>query len=254
VRHSHDIVAGTLIGLAALLVYYFSALAIAEEVLPKTYDYAFNLAIYIAAAFSGAWFAFQLQNRKARKDTDAREVAAANNAIFELSRWYNKLHVFKKQFIDAHRNNPMRHFLILPAAGMSLGQPKIDYESISFIFRSSNPNILGTISLAEQEVASTIDVINQRSKFHVEELQPVVEQLEKHFGPSLPGADLEEEFGKKNTQVLKMLTDCLVEGVDASISALRENIDKLKAETESMHPGHAVIGMIDPPSVSAAAQ
>jgi uncharacterized small protein (DUF1192 family) len=249
-KHSYDIIAGILIGLVLLLLYYFSALAISENVLPKTYEYAFNLAITVIGAFSGAWFAFRLQNLKAKKDTDAQNVNAANNAIFELARWYNKLHAFKTQFIDEHRTNAMRHLYIMPAAGMAFGKPEIDYDSLSFLFKSTDPNILGTVSLTEQEIASTIDVILQRSEIHVEALQPAVEQVEKRLGQSFPPSELEKELGVRNTQVLKMLTDYLVKGVDASIAALRENIDKLKAESQSMYPDHVIIGMIDPPSVS----
>lgn len=216
------------------------------------FDYFFTPLITLAAAFSGAWYAFKLQNEKARKDAEARDVNAANNAIFELSRWYNKLHAFKTQFIDKERSNSMRHLYIMPAAGMALGKPKIDYESLSFIFKSSDPNILGTISLAEQEIASTIDVILQRSKMHIEVLQPAVEQVEKRLGPSFPPLELERELGDRNAQVLKMLTDYLIAGVDDSLAALRENIDKLKVETQSMYSEHAIIGMIDPPSVSSA--
>lgn len=250
-KHSYDVIMGVFIGLAALLVYYFSALAIAEDVMPKTYQYAFNLAVSIIGAFSGAWFAFRLQNERARKDAEARDVTAANNAIFELSRWYNKLHALKTQFIDEHRANSLRHLYIMPVAGMALEKPKIDYESLSFIFKSSNPNILGTIALAEQEIASTLDVILQRSKLHVEVLQPAVERVEKCLGPSFPPLELEKELGKKDAQVLRMLTDYMVQGIDDSMEALRLNMNKLKAESQSMYPGHAIIGMIDPPSGSA---
>ncbi|MCG9755579.1 hypothetical protein L1D40_10170 [Shewanella insulae] len=247
-KHSYDLIMGVFIGLVALLVYYFSALAIAEDVIPKTYQYAFNLAVSIIGAFSGAWFAFRLQNEKARKDADSRNVTAANNAIFELSRWYNKLHALKTQFIDEHRDNYVRHLYIMPVAGMALEKPNIDYESLSFIFQSSDPNILGTIALAEQEVVSTLDIIIQRSKLHVEVLQPAVERVDKRLGPSFPPLELEKELGIKDAQVLRMLTDYMVQGIDSSIEALRINMNKLKAESLTMYPGHVIIGMIEPPS------
>ncbi|WP_461482493.1 hypothetical protein [Porticoccus sp.] len=247
--------AHTKIGLVAIsFIFGFSVGARIVDMgsITPLFDYFFTPLITLAAAFSGAWYAFKLQNEKARKDVEARDVSAANNAIFELSRWYNKLHAFKTQFIDEHRANLMRHLYIMPAAGMAFGKPEIDYESLSFIFKSSDPNILGTISLAEQEIASTMDVILQRSKMHVEVLQPAVEQVEKRLGTSFPPSELEKELGGRNTQVLKMLTEYMVAGVDDSLAALRQNIDKLKDKTQSMYPGHTIIGMIDPPSVSAA--
>ena len=215
------------------------------------FDYFFTPIITLAAAFSGAWYAFRLQSEKAARDSQERDVRSANNAIFEMTRWYNKLHGFKMQFIEEHRNNPLKHLFILPAAGGSLGRPEINYESLSFIFKSSNPNILGTMSLAEQEVASTIDVIVQRSKLHVDVFQPAVERVETRLGYSFPPSEIEKELGSRHSQLFRMLTDYMVSGVDDSLSALRQNIDLLKAETKAMYPGHVVVGMIDPPSVVA---
>lgn len=223
----------------------------ADSVKPL-FDYFLTPVITLVAAFAGSWYAFRLQDDKALAESHEGDVRSANNAIFELTRWYNKLHGFKKQFIDEHRDSPYRHLYIMPAAGMTIGKPEIDYESLSFIFKSSDPNILGTISLAEQEVASTIDVILQRSKMHVEILQPAVERIEARMGRSFPPFEVEKELGTRNLQVLKMLTDFVVDGVDDSMAALRKNIDRLKAETNSMYPGHAVVGMIDPPSVTSA--
>jgi len=216
------------------------------------FDYLFTPLTTLAAAFGGSWYAFRLHDEKSKKEEDAIDVKAANNAIFELARWYNKLHAFKKQFIVEHLNNPLRHLYIMPAAGMSLGSPAFDYNSLSFLFKSKDPNLLGTLSLVEQEIASTIDVIQQRSRLHVEVLQPAVEEIEKRLGSAFPPVEIEKKLGARHSQVMKMLTNYMVSGVDDSLDGIRKHIDLLKAETKSLYPGYVVIGMIDPPSVTAA--
>ncbi len=217
------------------------------------FDYLFTPITTLAAAFGGSWYAFRLHDEKSKKEEDAIDVKAANNAIFELARWYNKLHDFKKQFIVEHLNNPLRHLYIMPVAGMSFGSPAFDYNSLSFIFKSKNPNLLGTLSLVEQEIASTLEIIQQRSRLHVDVLQPAVEEIEKRLGGTFPPVEVEKQLGVRHSTVMKMLTNYMISGVDDSLDGIRKHIDLLKAETNSLYPGHVVVGMIDPPSVTAAA-
>ncbi|MFZ2629759.1 MAG: hypothetical protein WAX67_12880 [Rugosibacter sp.] len=232
----------------------FSAGRIVESASAASFlDYFFTPLTTLAAAFGGSWYAFRLHEDNTKKEAVEKDVKAANNAIFELARWYNKFHAFKNQFILEHASNPFRHLYILPAAGMSFGCPKFDYDSLSFIFKSKNPNLLGTLSLVEQEITSTLDVIQQRSKLHVEVLQPAVEEVGKKLGSAFPPSELEKELGARQSQVIKMLTDYMVSGIDDSLAGIREHIDLIKAETTTLYPSHLVVGMINPPSVTAAA-
>jgi hypothetical protein len=232
----------------------FSAGRIVDSASSKAFfDYFFTPFTTLVAAFGGSWYAFKLHEDNTQKESDARDVKSANNAIFELARWYNKFHAFRTQFIVEHESNPLRYLYIMPAAGMSFGAPEFDYDSLSFIFRSKNPNLLGTLSLVEQEIVSTLDVIQQRSKLHVDVLQPAVEEVEKKLGGGFPPSELEKELGTRHFQVIRMLTDHMVSGVDDALAGIREHIDLIKAETTALYPGHVVVGMISPPSVTAAA-
>lgn len=197
----------------------------------------------LAAAFFGAKYAFQLQNDKSKRDSDARDVRAANNVIFELARTYNKFTAIKKQFIDEHRDKAARHLLIMPIAGMSWQPPNFDYDSISFLFTSSDPNLLGTLSLVEQEITSTLDVMKQRSSIHVVDLQPAVERLSQRVGGQVSLAQIDAELGPRMAATLQMVTTFMVEGVDNVLAGCKEHIDLLKAETQKIYPGHKVIGM-----------
>ena len=126
------------------------------EMLTKTIEILAASIATLAAAYFGAKYAFSLQNEKEKRASDATDVKAANSAIFELARTYNKFLAIKKQFIDEHRGKAERHLMIMPVAGMSWEPPKFNYDTISFLFRSSDPNLLGTLSLVEQEIASTL--------------------------------------------------------------------------------------------------
>ena len=238
----------TIIAATGFTVAGFSLARVIETASASPFlDYLFTPAITLLAAFGGSWYAFRLQDEKHKRDSAERDVKAANNAIFELTRWHKKFHAIKNQFIAEHSNNPWRHFFIMPVAGLSLGHPKFDYDSLAFLFKSKNPNLLGTLSLAELEISSTLDVIHQRSKMHVDVLQPAVEEVEKKFGVKVPSDAVEKQLGSRHSQSLKMLTDYMVSGIDNSLSAIRNHIDLINAETKTIYPGHVVIGMTDPP-------
>lgn len=240
--------ADTEVGLVVIftvLGFSFGRMVSADSVSPF-FDYFFTPITTLAAAFGGSWYAFKLQDEKAQRDANDRDVKAANGAVFELARWYNKYLAFRKQFIEPEINDQYRHLKIMPAAGMSHELPRFDYDALAFLFKSGNPNLLGTLSLVEQEIASTLDVIQQRSKLHVEILQPAAERVKKRLGSAFPVSELEKELGSRHLQVLLTLTSYMIGGVDDSLSGIKEHIDLLKSETVKLYPGHVVIGMVLP--------
>jgi len=216
------------------------------EMLTKSIEILAASLATLAAAYFGAKYAFSLQNEKETRASHSTDVKAANSAIFELARTYNKFTAIKKQFIDEHRGKAERHLMIMPVAGMSWEPPKFNYDSISFLFTSSDPNLLGTLSLVEQEIASTLDVIKQRSTMHVDVLQPAIEKLSQRVGGQVSLRQIEEELGQRLATTLRMSTDFMIEGVDNVLAGCMEHITKIKAETDKIYPGHVVIKMIPP--------
>jgi hypothetical protein len=216
------------------------------EMLTKSIEILIASLATLAAAYFGAKYAFSLQNEMEKRESDSNDVKAANSAIFELARTYNKFTAIKRQFIDEHRGKADRHLLIMPVAGMSWEAPKFNYDSISFLFKSSDPNLLGTLSLTEQEIASTLDVIKQRSKMHVDVLQPAVEKLSQRVGDKVTLQQIENELGQRLSATLRMSTNFMIEGVDNVLAGCMEHMTKIKTETDKIYPGHVIIKMIPP--------
>lgn len=219
------------------------------EIITKAAEIFFTSLATLAAAYFGAKYAFKLQSDKDKRASDAADVKSANSVIFELARTFNKFIAIKKQFIDEHRGKAERHLMIMPAAGMSWEPPRFNYDSISFLFKSSDPNLLGTLSLVEQEIASTLDVIKQRSTMHVEVLQPTIERLSQQVGEQVSLRQIEDALGQRLATTLRMSTTFMVDGVDNVLAGCKEHIEKIKAETQHLYPGHTVIGMIAPTDV-----
>ena len=221
-------------------------MAYAEEIsmLPYIQSLSGPFATLIAA-FVGAWYAYKLQLAHLEKERTKDQVEAGNRAIFELGRTYNKFNAIKQQFIEEHRNNSARHVLILPMAG-DIEALEFNFDSLSFLVDSEDPNLLGKLAMFEQEVASTLGVIEQRSHMHVEVVQPAVESLEQKTGELMLVEQIEKELGTRYAKTLKMLTDYMIDGVDRVVSMAEHHIEELNNILHTKYPGHKIIGFITP--------
>ena len=196
----------------------------------------------LVAAFAGAWAAFQWQARKSEDDQAKQNIEAVNNAIINLIRKHHTFIALRNQFINEHRDDKRRHMKIMPAIGIEYDVPEIQYDSLGFMLSSEDPNVLSRLLLTEQEIYSTLKTVKEWSKLHLERVQPTIEHIQKKEGSVVPIKRIERELGKMDSQMLRGLTDAMVEGVDASIAAIENSISDLNRAAKNVYPGHAVIG------------
>ena len=104
------------------------------------------LAVATFGLIVATWWADSRRRSDDRVEKAKRNVGAANNAIFEIIRFYNKALNFKEQVLDEQRQSPIRHFLLRPASGVIWQSCRIDFSSLSFLFESNDPNVLGTLA------------------------------------------------------------------------------------------------------------
>lgn len=199
----------------------------------------------LVAAFVGARYAFKLQLANLENRATKDKVESGNRAIFELIRTYNQFLAIRNQFIDEHRENQARHLLILPMAG-NIHVLQLNFDELAFLFDSESPDLLGKLAMLQQRVASTIDVIAQRSRLHIEVFQPAVERLESRDGRTVTFGAMEQELGPRNTKVLKMLTDYMVSGVDEVLTDVENHISETHAILKNIFSEHRVIKMLKP--------
>ena len=197
----------------------------------------------LLAAYLGARFAFKWQNQQLTEQKVRNEVAAGNKALFEIIRTYNKFIAIRNQFIKSERNKPMRHYRIMPITGLDNHLTRFDYDSLTFLIRTKDPDFINQLSGFEQEANSTIDVINHRSKLHFDLIQPAIEEAEKMHGQVLTGEQIDNAVGTRNKAMIKMSTDIMVECVDNLISLGQQYADKLSRLLKSEFKGHHIIRM-----------
>ncbi len=231
-----------------MIVFFFSGaglMALASNVSATPYiEAVLAAAATLSAAFFGAKYAFTLQARSEEQQAVKEQVEAGNGAIFELIRTYNQFLNIQTQFINEQRKSAGRHLFMLPMAG-ELHVMRLRFDELAFLFDSEDANLLGRLSLYQQEVANTIDVIRQRSQLHVEVVQPTVEQLERQIGEGerFSVDQLEKLLGPRYTETMRKLTDFMITGVDEGITNGEIHIADMHRVLKTKFVGHKIINM-----------
>ena len=196
----------------------------------------------LVAAYGGAKYAFSIQNEKNAKDQDDLNIANGNLALFTLIRFHNKFLNINSQMIGDMRDHPHRHHFIKPSAIGTANPPKFDYASLAFLI-NTDPNLLGKLSSLEQDIAGTIEIIDLRSRLHFEQLQPLVEQLERQLDPDtgIIPEQVEEILGRRTTSHLVTYTDYMVRGVDRAIVNTKELSINLGQALKRKYPAANII-------------
>jgi hypothetical protein len=203
-------------------------------------------AVTLVAAFTGAWAAYLLQRRKELEQRIEERVNAGNKAIFALMRCHNRFISIQQQAIDPFRDHPARFVAIRPIIGEVACGLDIDYESLSYLFKSEKPNMLNELSAIQAEVESTITLINQRSKIHYNHVQPIVDKAGFQNGKDVTINQINEALGHGLSETMKDLTDQLIEFVDLIVSNTENSIAEFHELLKTEFKGHAIIKMEKP--------
>ena len=213
--------------------------------MPENYEFFAELLVTTAAtllaAYGGAKYAFSIQNRANKERRNAEDIASGNLALFTLIRFHNTFRNIDSKMIGDMRGNPHRHHFIRPSLISVIDPPSFNYPSLSFLIES-HPNILGKIAALESDIAGTLGIIAERSRIHVEILQPVVEQVEKQLAKSELGVEqVEAVLGTRTTAHLKACTEYMIQGVDRALENTRVTSDELGQALKDAYPKAKII-------------
>jgi hypothetical protein len=202
--------------------------------------------VTLVAAFLGAWTAYLLQEKKERRKEISVQVEAGNRAIFALIRCHNRFLSIQQQAIDEFRQHPARYVAIKPLIGGASCELDLDFDSLSFLFKSEKPNLLNVLSAIQAEVESTILLIEERSNIHCGEVQPKAECGGFRVDRDISLSEIEEVLGYRLTETMKSLTDQLIQFVDQIVKDTGEAVNELSGIMKAEFRGHAIVGMTKP--------
>jgi hypothetical protein len=195
----------------------------------------------LAAAFSGARYAFHLQGQaRARWPVEDR-VAAGNRAIFVLIRQFNTLKTFQTQIIDPVRDDPGAFLNIRASLPFSYDSLTVDFDSLSFLLETNHRQVLGELFIEEERFRSAIQAINERWRIHLNICQPLLEGVGIIEGGEYTPEQIQAALGHCLVLQLKRAMDAVVQHVDKTVESSLAVGEKLYTVQKSLFPKHSII-------------
>jgi len=208
-------------------------------------DYVPALATLLAA-FIGASYAFRLQSEKEERDTQKRKILAGNLAVFNFIRMINTLLNFQVQIIDPIRGKNTAFIEMQPTLHLLELDVDLVLEELAFLLETDNPNLLGELSIERSKFQKALDAINHRSKLHLEQVQPILENAGIEEGEDYTFQKIEQALGNRLYATMHQATDQVISHVDSSISSLQETGNELATMLKKLFPKEKVVSLADP--------
>lgn len=180
----------------------------------------------LVAAFYGAKYAFKFQNDKEIKENTRRNIVNGNIAIFNMMRMITKLMDFQKQVIDPVRNLPINFLQMQPSIQIN-NDIKFNIETLYFLLGTDDKNLLGELVREEERYLVTLNAINERSRFHREEIQPTLDKAGIIQGGNYSLSNIESALGSFRFVTIKQSTTEVINLVDDTVISLKDASEKL---------------------------
>lgn len=231
----------------AMVGFFFIGVALGNTVaLEKPPEWISDLfvgAVTLVAAYLGARYAFIFNENQQRERRISDEVSSGNQAIFNLIKAYNKFGATYKQFIAPHLQSKYRSLEILPIVGHLGGFEPQSTKDVAFLLNSDDPNVLNDIAQLEAEIIMTLELIAERSKTHLREVQRKFDAARITQDVQLNDAQLKAILGERVMVTMAMATDQMISSVESVISGCKVLIPRLNALLKKHYPGHNIISM-----------
>ena len=195
----------------------------------------------LVAAFYGAKYAFQFQKDKEMEDNKRQNVVNGNSAIFNLMRMTSTLRNVQKQIIDPARDRPARFLEMRPTLHSIKDDIKLNIETLYFLLETDYRNLLGELVIEEARYQSALDAIKERSRLHIEEVQPLLERACTVEGGDYSLAQIENALGIRLYTTIQQATEQAIDHVDSTVVSLTQVADKLTASLKKQYPNETII-------------
>jgi len=201
---------------------------------------ALAIATLITVYYS--WKAERVRQEEMASQVANTNVTAANRTIFLLTRTLNVYKNIQDQLINPFRGSHGRHLEIRPLVA-ALEPIQIDFDALSFLFDSDDRDVLQELDIIQRQIASTVQVIDDRNDLHKNHVQPIIEKAGIPIRTLVDGATVESALGERITHTLVQATNYLIEGVDDIVVSCERAIDQLYKATKKLYPARRVISI-----------
>jgi hypothetical protein len=168
----------------------------AAQGLQFTADALMNGGATLVGAFLGAMLAFLFQIVFQYRQERKAERLAAHRILFCLLQQTNTIILVQKDFIAPHLQSPVK-FLEIPAVpDFDITKNLFDFSSFTFLLKSQvSRKIMYDLYLAQESYVETLRAMNERSRFHRQELQPKMAAAGIGSGKAVTMAEIQSTLG-----------------------------------------------------------
>ena len=110
---------------------------------------------------------------------------------------------------------------MLPTLCLNENDIKLNIESLYFLLETDERNILGEVVIEEARYRGALQSINERSRIHREEVQPLIERAGIVEGGDYPLNEIENALGNRLYKTIQTSTEEMINAVDETILSLK---------------------------------
>lgn len=192
--------------------------------------------VTLAAAFFGAWYAFRLNDNARKRLTLQDHVSAVNRALFVLGSHLNTLVSIQNQIIEPFRNDAAKFMSMRPAQPIGEDSPRVDLGSLEFLLETEYREMLMELQIEQESFDVTLQALNERSRLHLEVLQPRLASLGIAEYAEYREDELLEAIGRPLVLHMQRATDNAISSVDATLDSHTDLAERFHAAMKVLFP------------------
>ncbi len=187
------------------------------------------------ASFLGAYFAFKFNTRLADKKEIKEQLEELRKAIFCISIKSNKLRSIYKQVLAPHKEKSTRWCSVPSYHQISNNQMNIDFSNLGFL-QSKYGRELIELHVCEESFIVAVSALNERSKFHLEKLQPAQEKALSKSEENINCNNLHEHIDMAIFELMKTNTNSCYTIFESAIDKYEKIQIKLSEISKEIYP------------------
>ncbi len=183
----------------------------------------------------GALYAFRLSERKEQESERKRRIHSLNKALFSLGRQLNAIQYIREE-VSLYDTNEKRLFGCKAAMPPDYSDLRVDFESLSFLLDSQDPDLLFRLSVEQDGFHQVIRAISLRAQYFVDQFQPAVIASGIMPGPFTLN-DAREKIGTLVFDSALNYTTGMFTALDEALPRLQNVLVELEDLSRKLYPG-----------------
>jgi hypothetical protein len=187
----------------------------------------------------GALYAFRLTERKEQESEQARRIHELNKALFSVGRQLNAIQYIREE-LSPYDTNEKRLFGCKAAMPPDYSDLRVDFESLSFLLDSPDPDLLLRLSVEQDGFHQAIGTISLRAQYFVDQFQPAVMASGIMTGPFTLN-DAREKLGLLVFDSALNYTTSMFTALDEALPRIQQVLVELEGLARQLYPGERFI-------------